>query len=89
MAKKFENDKKFAGASALPGQFMADDSPEAMAFWLVNGEVLTDIAQRIGRAFKEHDGNALLLFDSALRGLVDNIADGWHRHKVRFEAEEK
>ena len=35
----------------------------------------------------KHDGNTLLLFDSRLRGLVGNIADGMQRHEVRIEVE--
>jgi hypothetical protein len=73
-------------AETLGGAWLANDgSVEGQKFWFEHGEVLTDIQKRIQSAFKEHDGQSILLWDAALRGIIAGIADGLSSCEIRVE----
>ena len=59
-------------------------SVEGQKFWFEHGEVLTDIQRRIHSAFTEHDGQSILFWDAALRGIIAGIADGLSQNGIRI-----
>ena len=66
----------------------SEESTELRDFKLKCGHHLTALSDVIGKAFAEGDGNTIVLLDCSLRALLDIIADGLQRHRIKIEVEE-